>query len=167
MGFFFFLSALFIEFSIEKKGPRRFVLDRLKRLGIPLIFYSLIISPVLNWYVERYGYDKRISFAQYLSGYHHWVDFGVLWFVAALLLFTFIYVLIRPLIGFNPEKTDQVPGNMAIFLFAFFHWHNKLPGKNQISCGLGSPASQFSASTFQSIHIHVYIGNNCCEKSLA
>lgn len=119
MGFFFFLSALFIESSIEKKGPRRFVFDRLKRLGIPLIFYSLIISPVLNWYVERYGYDKRISFAQYLSGYHHWVDFGVLWFVAALLLFTFIYVLIRPLIGFNPEKTDQVPGNMAIFLFAF------------------------------------------------
>ena len=119
MGFFFFLSALFIELSIEKKGPQRFVLDRLKRLGIPLIFYSLIISPALNWYVERYGYDKRISFAQYLSGYHHWVDFGVLWFVAALLLFTFIYVLIRPLIRFNPEKTYQVPGNMAIFLFAF------------------------------------------------
>src|ERR1700675_1355619 len=72
MGFFFFLSALFIESSIEKKGPERFVADRLKRLGIPLLFYSLVISPVLNWYVERYGYDKKISFAQYLSGYHHW-----------------------------------------------------------------------------------------------
>ena len=119
MGFFFFLSALFIESSIEKKGIGRFVTDRLKRLGIPLIFYSLVISPVLNWYVERYGYDKRISFGQYLSGYHHWVDFGVLWFVAALMLFTFIYILIRPLIRFNPEKLRPVPGNTAILLFAF------------------------------------------------
>jgi hypothetical protein len=119
MGFFFFLSALFIESSIEKKGPGRFVADRLKRLGIPLILYSLVISPVLNWYVERYGYDKKISFAQYLSGYHHWVDFGVLWFVAALLLFTFMYVLIRPLINLNPEKLRSVPGNTAILLFAF------------------------------------------------
>lgn len=119
MGFFFFLSALFIESSIEKKGTGRFIADRLKRLGIPLLFYSLVISPVLNWYVERYGYDKKISFAQYLSGYHHWVDFGVLWFVAALLLFTFIYVLIRPLIRFNPEKLRAVPGNTAILLFSF------------------------------------------------
>ena len=48
MGFFFFLSALFIDPSFLKKGRKTFVLDRLKRLGIPLIFYSLIFSPFLN-----------------------------------------------------------------------------------------------------------------------
>jgi hypothetical protein len=119
MGFFFFLSALFIESSIVRKGLQFFIADRLKRLGIPLLFYSLVISPVLNWYVERFGYDKKISFWKYLSGYHHWVDFGVLWFVAALLVFTFIYLLIRPLIKLNTEKLRPVPGNYIILLFAF------------------------------------------------
>src|ERR1700685_2372097 len=49
MGFFFFLSALFIESSIAKKGTGKFVIDRLKRLGIPLIFYSLVLSPFMIW----------------------------------------------------------------------------------------------------------------------
>jgi hypothetical protein len=118
MGFFFFLSALFIESSIEKKGTRLFVTDRLKRLGIPLIFYSLILSPLLSWLVEYYGYGEKISFGEYLKSYHHWIDFGVLWFVAALLLFTFIYVAIRPIIKYNPGKKQIVPRNGTILLFA-------------------------------------------------
>ncbi|HEY1870652.1 MAG TPA: acyltransferase family protein, partial [Chitinophagaceae bacterium] len=52
MGFFFFLSALFVEPSYRKKRATRFLSDRLKRLGLPLIFYSLILSPVMNYSVE-------------------------------------------------------------------------------------------------------------------
>src|SRR5580704_12448731 len=47
MGFFFFLSAYFIPSSYNKKGAARFVKDRLLRLGIPLVFYSFIFSPLL------------------------------------------------------------------------------------------------------------------------
>jgi Acyltransferase family len=119
MGFFFFLSALFIESSIGKKGLAVFMTDRMKRLGIPLVFYSLVISPVISWLVERFGYDNKISYWQYLSVYHHWVDFGVLWFVAALLLFTFIYILLRKLIKFKSENSRSVPGNYVILFFAF------------------------------------------------
>ena len=46
MGLFFFLSSYFIPASYERKGTGKFLLDRFKRLGIPLLFYSLIISPV-------------------------------------------------------------------------------------------------------------------------
>jgi Acyltransferase family len=95
MGFFFFLSALFVEPSYQKKGAARFLADRLKRLGVPLIFYSLVLSPVLNYIVEHYGYGSHHSFVEYISGYRHWIDFGVMWFVAALLIFNFIYLLFK------------------------------------------------------------------------
>jgi surface polysaccharide O-acyltransferase-like enzyme len=97
MGFFFFISAYFTESSYHKKGAARFLADRLKRLGIPLVFYSFILSPVLSYLVYRFGEGHNITYMQYLGGFHHWIDFGVLWFVAALLLFNLLYVLIMQL----------------------------------------------------------------------
>jgi peptidoglycan/LPS O-acetylase OafA/YrhL len=95
MGLFFFLSSYFIEESLIKKGTKKFLLDRFKRLFIPLIFYSIVLSPSLNYMAEHYGRGEHNSFIEYLSGYRHWIDFGVLWFVAALLLFTLFFVLLR------------------------------------------------------------------------
>jgi len=92
MGLFFLLSAYFIEPSLKRKGAKVYLLDRLKRLGIPLVFYSLILSPVLNFMVYRYGDHHPVTFMQFLSGYDGWIQFGVLWFVAALLLFTLVFV---------------------------------------------------------------------------
>jgi hypothetical protein len=108
MGFFFFLSAFFIASSYDRKGAARFTIDRLKRLGIPLLFYSLVLSPVFNYLAGHYGRDEYDSFPNYMRGYHHWIDFGVLWFVAALLLFSMIYVLIRKL-GPPPSATSGLP----------------------------------------------------------
>jgi len=95
------------------------MLDRLQRLGIPLVFYSLVFAPFLNWLVERFGSGNKITFWNYLQVYHHWVSFGVLWFVAALLLFTFIYAWIRPLLPPVKYPSRPVPENSSILLFAF------------------------------------------------
>jgi len=92
MGLFFMLSAYFIEPSLKRKGVKVFVLDRLKRLGIPLVFYSFIFSPILVFLVIRYGNHRVLNFFSYLGGFDDWIDFGVLWFVAALLLFTLLFV---------------------------------------------------------------------------
>jgi len=118
MGFFFFLSALFIESSMIKKGSKIFMFDRLKRLGVPLVFYSLVFAPFLNWLVERFGSGNKISFWNYLQVYHDWVSFGVLWFVAALLIFTCIYVLLRPLLNTSTDQSRLLPSNSRILLFA-------------------------------------------------
>jgi surface polysaccharide O-acyltransferase-like enzyme len=139
MGFFFFLSALFLESSLQRKGTRQFIADRLKRLGIPLVFYSLILSPFVDYLVDRFGNGEKISLWQYLHGFHHWVDFGVLWFVAALLIFTLLYPWIRLLILPKPlilaarvsekpavgptiqpkaSKWALVPSNKRILLFS-------------------------------------------------
>jgi surface polysaccharide O-acyltransferase-like enzyme len=118
MGFFFFLSSYFIRSSYNKKGAGRFIGDRLLRLGIPLVFYSLILSPILSYLGYNFGEGHHITYWQYLSGFNSWIDFGVLWFVAALLLFTLIYTLFRSLVKEQAGKTLAVPSTGMILLFA-------------------------------------------------
>jgi glucan biosynthesis protein C len=50
MSLFLLISAYFIPGSYDRKGAGRFLKDRLIRLGIPLVIYSWIISP-LTWVV--------------------------------------------------------------------------------------------------------------------
>ncbi len=118
MGFFFFLSAYFIPGSYQKKGAGRFVKDRLVRLGIPLLFYSFVLSPVLIYLVYYFGEAHHLSFLQFLDGFRDWIDFGVLWFVAALLLFTIIYVLWRLVNRKYPMTPYSVPTSGKICWFA-------------------------------------------------
>jgi len=118
MGFFFFLSAYFISPSFDKKGLVRFVSDRLLRLGLPLMFYSFILSPMLSYLVYYFAEGHHITYMQYLSGFHPWIDFGVLWFVAALLLFTLIYVLWRAIIKNSTSKNLAAPSAGIIILHA-------------------------------------------------
>ncbi|MBD1366965.1 acyltransferase [Mucilaginibacter sp. ZT4R22] len=118
MGFFFFLSALFIPSSYDKKGPAKFITDRLLRLGLPLVFYSLVLSPFLSFMPYNYtGTHPKITYAQYLGGFDSWIDFGVLWFVAALLLFTLAYALFRMFVD-DRLVSKPIPSTVKILTFA-------------------------------------------------
>jgi len=117
MGFFFFLSALFVPSSYNKKGPVKFVSDRLIRLGIPLVFYSLILSPFVSYLVYYFAQGNHITYAQYLGCYDNWIEFGVLWFVAALLVFTMAYAVYR-VIAKNEQALVKLPALKRIILFA-------------------------------------------------
>ena len=116
MGMFFLLSAYFIEPSVHRKGTGKYIADRLKRLGIPLLFYSFVFSPLLNFMIAKVAEHKPYTLMQYLSGFDDWIDFGVLWFVAALLVFTFVYLLIHS-IGSKPFAGIGLPGFGGIVLF--------------------------------------------------
>ncbi|MPR36720.1 acyltransferase family protein [Salmonirosea aquatica] len=117
MGFFFFLSALFIPGSLTRKGAAVFIKDRFFRLGIPLVYYSLIQATVMNFLVYRYGGKHDITFMQFLSGYDGWINVGVLWFVLALLLFTLCYVAWTKTAN-SDFKDWQLPTLKQIMLFA-------------------------------------------------
>jgi hypothetical protein len=124
MGMFFMLAAYFIEPSYERKGAVTFVLDRLKRLGIPLLIYSLGLATVMNFLVYRYGQHHVITFWQFLAGYDSWISPGVMWFVEALLLFTLIYVAIRQVATIRvslkiPETATIVLWALALGLISF------------------------------------------------
>jgi len=116
MGMFFMLSAYFIGPSYERKGAVTFVLDRLKRLGIPLLIYSFGLATVMNFLVYRYGQHHAITFGQFLGGYDGWISPGVMWFVEALLLFTLIYVVLRQVATLRVSR--HLPGTFSIVLWA-------------------------------------------------
>src|SRR6185312_6201179 len=118
MGFFFFLSAYFVPGSFHKKGAARFMKDRLVRLGVPLVFYSVALSPVLIYLVYNVGEGHHVSFIRFLGGFHDWIDFGVLWFVAAILLFTLFYVLSQFRSKTARSKPRPAPSSGAILAFA-------------------------------------------------
>jgi surface polysaccharide O-acyltransferase-like enzyme len=117
MGFFFFLSALFVPSSYDKKGPVKFITDRLIRLGIPLMFYSFVLSPFLSFISYKWAYGNSATYLQYLGGFHPWIDFGVLWFVAALLIFTLLYALYRITVN-GLTKVVKLPTITVILIFA-------------------------------------------------
>src|ERR1700675_4119657 len=46
MGFFFLLAGYFTPGSLERKGYPRFIIDRLLRLGVPLLAFGLMLGPL-------------------------------------------------------------------------------------------------------------------------
>jgi fucose 4-O-acetylase-like acetyltransferase len=53
MGFFFMISSYFNPGSVDRKGGGAFLIDRLKRLGIPLVIFTLLIFPLIVYPIAR------------------------------------------------------------------------------------------------------------------
>ena len=87
MCLFFFISAYFTPSSCDRKGARAFLLDKVKRLGLPFLAYVLGFGPLLDWLmrVELNG--------QPVDAYHYAPDPGQCWFLFWLLLFNVGYLL--------------------------------------------------------------------------
>ncbi len=87
MGLFFLIAGLLTPGPLRRKGPRRFLLDRLVRLGVPFLAYLLLVYPLAEWAAEREG-----PATTYLANAVTDPDPGPLWFVGVLLLFSMAYV---------------------------------------------------------------------------
>lgn len=98
MGFFFMIAGYFTPPSYGRKGTRPFLRDRLKRLGIPLLAFILLIRPLASFS----GYTAlRAEFAEQGKDLPYWLyyvlswDAGPMWFVEVLLVFSLVYALVR------------------------------------------------------------------------
>jgi len=118
MGFFFLLSAYFIPASYARKGRWQFMADRLKRLGIPIVFYSLVLTPVMIYALVRLHLNEPVTWHHVFFERNEWVTLGVLWFTAALLLFTCLYWIAKPFLDRRADHPRPMPGNTTIFVFA-------------------------------------------------
>jgi glucan biosynthesis protein C len=124
LGLFYMISGYFTPGPYDRKGPGPFVADRLKRLGIPLVFYAVVINPLVTyWAAVHGGYEG--SLLQYVPT--HVPDLtkasiSVLWFVEALLFFSIVYALVRLLTKSGRARQEPqvapVPSNRSIALFA-------------------------------------------------
>jgi fucose 4-O-acetylase-like acetyltransferase len=95
MGLMFFIAGLFTPPALERKGTRRFIIDRLWRLGLPTVAYLVVVNPALNFFGDRAeGEGETVS--DYLQRtYTDDIELGVAWFMGALLMFSFAYALWR------------------------------------------------------------------------
>jgi glucans biosynthesis protein C len=137
MSLFFLISGYFLPASFERKGARLFIKDRLVRLGVPILFFFLLVIPLMMYfyYVNFRGYGSPSFLVYYLNVYFgaggkpagwsgpSWPDmqFGHTWFLEHLLFFALCYTLIR-LVWKRPVawlgSSTRLPGNLAIILFA-------------------------------------------------
>lgn len=96
LSFFYLLSGYFVPRSYDKKGPKIFLKDRLIRLGIPLLVYTILIVPIIDYIVLNFAEGKEVSFfgmiAYRLQNLISTWETGPLWFVEALLIFSTVYV---------------------------------------------------------------------------
>ncbi|KYP15986.1 acyltransferase [Flavihumibacter sp. CACIAM 22H1] len=109
MGLYFFISGYFMVFSIKKKSNAVFLNERFKRLGVPLLFFTLFIFLPFNYYNAESN-NNILSF--FIDSYLHKppVATGHLWFVALLLVFSIIYIIFfhKRFISIA-EKTGPLP----------------------------------------------------------
>jgi fucose 4-O-acetylase-like acetyltransferase len=136
MGLFFLIAGYFTPAAYDRKGTKQFLLDRLKRLGIPWLIYEVFITPLVHYAVDSHGgdchgalYDCQYqgTLWQYLREFprlsYSFGD-GPVWFLEALLIFSFFYALWRVLAAktrfpMNQESQFRaVPSNSTIALFA-------------------------------------------------
>jgi glucan biosynthesis protein C len=124
LAFFMMISGYFTPGSYDRKGPGSFFKDRLLRLGIPLVFYAIVIDPLIKYAVAVNVEGFGGSLWEFLTGYvgdYHGLSIGPLWFVETLLIFSGAYALWRlatPAPAVRQHTDSSAPGNLAIAGFA-------------------------------------------------
>ncbi|MFC1922896.1 acyltransferase family protein [Chloroflexota bacterium] len=96
MGALFLIAGYFTPRSFERKGSGSFLKGRLVRLGIPLIIWIFVISPISSigyWQMpaELTGIMDPLTW----QAYPFLLGMGVAWFIALLLIFNFGYAAWR------------------------------------------------------------------------
>jgi len=107
MGFFTLVSAYFIVPSLLRKGRKMFAHDRLIRLGIPLLFFVLVINPFIALLLMIAGAPLPLPLSTLLNPITG-PAFGPMWFVWFLLLATGAYLL------WTAYRPPAVPGSMPM-----------------------------------------------------
>jgi len=124
MGFFFLLAGYFTPASLDRKGYGQFIVDRLIRLGIPILAFGLLLGPLTAALVTAARGD---GFWPTFVALWHRRQFilGPLWFAEALLIFSLWYLLVRRIIGPQPgelvtahQEPSPLPGWGAWFISA-------------------------------------------------
>lgn len=125
MGFFFLIAGYFTPASFNRKGTGKYMKDRLARLGIPLLLFTVFIGPFLSYQYYMNFTSLEFSFGEFL--YESFVRFkyistGPMWFVQTLLIFTTVYALWRLAIKSDPDipgtgLKNKLPTNAAIVIY--------------------------------------------------
>jgi glucans biosynthesis protein C len=122
MGFFFLIAGYFTPMSLVRKGTATYMKDRLLRLGIPLAGFALLLAP-LTIGASRVTQEGGTFFDGFywIFAMHNY-ECGPLWFVQALLIFSFIYLIYATLVkgGGKVEHATALPSHAVLLAAAIF-----------------------------------------------
>jgi len=125
MGLLFFLAGVFAHNSLERRGARSFLRERLVRLGLPALLYMVVIHPFIVYVLLRHPripdrpplaalYGRYLTSERVLSGN------GPLWFALALLGFSALLAgwraVQKPLRSGERPRTEA-PGTVELIAF--------------------------------------------------
>ncbi|HTK05542.1 MAG TPA: acyltransferase family protein [Ktedonobacteraceae bacterium] len=121
MGCFFWISGYFTPGSFARKGFGAYSKDRLLRLGIPLVIYVLVLSPIA--FIGVYQMPASLT---HITTPFTWQKFpsllgvGPLWFAEMLLFFSLGYIIWRRLVHIRVQPAEHVfspPSYRAMGIF--------------------------------------------------
>jgi hypothetical protein len=100
MGFLFLIAGYFVPRAFDVKGAGRFLRDRAARLGIPSLFFMLVIQPLTVYWLLRDFSDSSIppltkAYVPFLVSGKVLSATGPMWFAVALLIFCVVYAGVR------------------------------------------------------------------------
>src|SRR5271166_3550913 len=103
MGLFFLLAGYFTPGAVERHGATVYMRERAVRLGLPLIVYFLLLSPIT---IALAATARGRDFFTALVGNwtHGRMEPGPLWFCEALLIFAGLYLAVRALAQGLPRQ---------------------------------------------------------------
>lgn len=96
MALFFLVAGYFTPRSFERKGLGRYLADRVVRLGVPLVAYVILLSPLVEYVdTDNAAWDRGfLAFAPTM--WWPWPPaWGPTWFLAVLLVFSTVYAVWR------------------------------------------------------------------------
>ena len=97
LGLFFLIAGRLSSPSLDRKRPARFARERLVRLGIPVLAYTLLLSPALEYFDYRENEGGTRGFWAFFGDQIWHLGPGPTWFLEALLAFSLGYALLRSL----------------------------------------------------------------------
>ena len=120
MGALYLIAGYFTPGSFNRKGSGSFLKGKLVRLGIPLLVWIFVLSPISSigyWQMpaELTGITTPLSWA----AYPFLLGLGVAWFLALLLLFSFGYAVWRILTRNRTSisVSESTPSYLGIGIF--------------------------------------------------
>lgn len=122
MGFFFFISGYFSSKSLTSKTPSRFFWGRIFRLGLPILLFVYLVSPLLRVIFKRIIFDHPVNLSSFIMIYQQLefgYELGPMWFILLLLILSILFL---PW-SMNPKYISlfqEIPSPLKILLFALF-----------------------------------------------
>lgn len=117
----FLVAGLLTPPSYRRKGARRYVVDRLLRLGVPFALFTFLIWPALMYALYHPFGAAPGSFAEEYLSDEGYLDTAHLWFLGVLLVFSLGYAGAAALLRRSADAdadadADARPGARAVRL---------------------------------------------------